>query len=135
MDQVKAKADQWKLDNKGALLKIQRKWRQANPEYGALKRKEWRLQNPERARAQVNYRRRTLRNAQPLWAATEAIKAVYAEAQRLSVVTGIPHHVDHVIPLLGKEVSGLHIETNLRVIPAFENLSKSNKYEVGYYEG
>ncbi len=41
--------------------------------------------------------------------------------------TGIKHHVDYFYPLQGKTMCGLHVETNLRVIPALDNLRKSNR--------
>lgn len=65
----------------------------------------------------------------PSWADDEAIRAIYAEAQRLSATTGVPHVVDHEYPLRGKLVSGLHVHQNLRVITAVENSRKRNKFE------
>lgn len=69
-----------------------------------------------------------LRLATPRWANKEAVTEIYRERERLVAETGIPHDVDHVVPIVHPEVCGLHCEFNLRVIPASENRSKSNLF-------
>jgi 5-methylcytosine-specific restriction endonuclease McrA len=67
----------------------------------------------------------------PPWITTEQtaeMAAMYRLAADLSEETGIKHHVDHIVPLQGKKVCGLHVLWNLQVIPWKENLKKGNAW-------
>ena len=69
--------------------------------------------------------------ATPSWADYEKIKLIYRQAFEIRKL-GRNVHVDHIIPLRGKNVCGLHVEGNLQIIDAVENLSKFNKFEIEY---
>lgn len=60
------------------------------------------------------------------------IKCIYQMAAMYSKVNCEKYEVDHVIPLRGKLVSGLHVPSNLQIIMASENRLKHNKFEVGH---
>lgn len=133
--------EQWK-NNRDYASKKASEYRERNKEKIRLRTKEHRLANIEKYNkwAKNRYlsnkhmffhnnairRARKLR-ATPSWADLEKIKDIYRDRQLLSEMTGVLHHVDHIIPLQGKLVSGLHVGYNLRIIPASENLSKNNK--------
>lgn len=61
------------------------------------------------------------------WADLDAIRAIYAEAARLTAETGIRHEVDHYYPLQGEIVCGLHCEANLQILTKAENIRKKNR--------
>ena len=100
------------------------------PDVVRLYKYKYKNKNPDLYRAHVNFRRRRFRDATPKWLAKEhkrAIRQLYIDAMTVSRVTGVPYVVDHIIPLLGSMVSGLHVPWNLRVITREENLAKSNQ--------
>lgn len=87
-------------------------------------RAKWKDNNPGKVRnyAATSRVRRLLREA-VIWADQKAIEEFYANCPE-------GYEVDHIIPLCGKLVSGLHVENNLQYLPAEENLKKGNRYEV-----
>lgn len=100
----------------------------ATAEYKREAHLRWREKNREKLVIEAIERRAKRMRAMPSWADREAITEVYREARLLREMTGIPHHVDHIVPLRGANVCGLHVHWNLKAIPAAENQRKSNKF-------
>jgi len=107
------------------------RWHKANPEKNRAADSRWQKANPEKQNA-INAKRRAAKlKRTPPWLTPEhleQIKAFYALAKSLEKSTGVVHHVDHIVPLQGDNVSGLHVPWNLQVITASENCSKNNKF-------
>jgi len=98
--------------------------------------REWAKNNPENSNARSAKRRAAKLQRTPAYTDTCPwqqfwLKEHYCTAKVLEKMTGRVYHVDHIIPLQGEFVSGLHVAENLQVIPATENLSKSNIFKVG----
>lgn len=104
-----------------------RRYAKANPK----KERDWstncRLRAPEKHAARTALRAARKKRATPAWANLELVGAYYTMAAWLTQETGVPHHVDHIEPLRGKHVCGLHNEFNLQVLPARVNIAKSNR--------
>jgi 5-methylcytosine-specific restriction endonuclease McrA len=100
-------------------------------EYHREAHRKWTKANPHLAILNANRRREDFRRRIPKWLTKEhwdQIRAFYIEAAKLTAETGIPHVVDHIHPLRGKTVSGLHVPWNLQVITRDENLRKSARF-------
>jgi predicted acyl esterase len=106
------------------------KWRNENLEKTHEYSKTWRQNNPGKQNAKTARRRAMLLQATPRWLTEEhkkQIEAIYNEAARLTRETGIPHEVDHIMPLQGVECRGLHVPWNLQILTQKENAKKNNK--------
>ena len=88
--------------------------------------------NPAKANATKKKYKLAKRNACPPWVYSsselcEQIRYFYEEASRLAELTGVSYHVDHIVPLQGEAICGLHVPWNLQVLTASENCSKQNR--------
>lgn len=104
---------------------------QARPDSDKRRYKQaYKAANPDLYKALTNVRRRRFRQAAPKWLTPEdklEMRLKYRLAIELSRRTGVRYAVDHIIPLQGVSVSGLHVPWNLQVLPQEDNLKKSNK--------
>lgn len=104
-----------------------REWYEKNKKRRSVSYSEWARKNKHIVNALIARRTATKIRATPLWADHDAMRAIYAEAVRLTTASGVKHEVDHIVPLCNPVVCGLHWEGNLRVITKVENIRKSNR--------
>ena len=98
----------------------------------ADQQRAYRLENKDEYAARCAFGRAARSKRVPPWVTDEHLDQIYVYYQRARAVTeltGVPHQVDHIIPLRGKTVSGLHVPWNLQVITADANLRKGNRHE------
>lgn len=105
----------------------------ASPE-GQATIKAYRKSPAGKARAKRDKALRDRRNRQatPKWLTPEQRKQIvdiYEHMRDCRAVTGEDYHVDHIVPLRGENICGLHVPWNLQVLPAYVNMSKSNTLE------
>jgi len=104
----------------------------ANVEKSRVKQQERQKQNLPLYAATAAKRRAAKLLRTPRWLSTDdlrTIKNLYKLAAEQTAKTGVKWHVDHIIPLQGQGVSGLHVPWNLQLLPAAKNIAKHNRYE------
>lgn len=139
---IRAKQVEWSIKNHKQLLSVgkeryqrNKNWQQLRTQAKYVNNKDkvietnnrWVANNPEKMRLIIRNRNKLrkliVRQQRPKWADLQKIRHTYDNCPN-------GYHVDHVIPLRGKMVCGLHVETNLQYMPALENIKKSNKFQV-----
>ena len=131
-EKAKANARAWELANPEKAREKKRRWREANREQHNAANRDWNSRNQHVKTALEGKRRAAKLLRTPKWLTADdlfMIEEAYHLAKLRTELLGIQYHVDHILPLQGKKVSGLHVPANLQVIPAKENLKKSNRHE------
>ena len=142
LEAARAKDRAWRKANTHRRVGKSTDWFRANPERARELKLAWNTANAEkikvqsRANRQANLDRDAAKTrmkkalklkATPAWVDLAAVSAVYSESVRLFRETGVKHEVDHIVPLQGRNVCGLHVHYNLRAIPAIDNRRKHNR--------
>ena len=118
-------------ENKEALKSQMKEYYKDNKEVLSSKMREHRKLNRGSYNARQANRRSIKQKATPKWANLSKIEGLYKLAQYLTEEHGRQIHVDHIVPLQNPLVCGLHVEDNLQLLFAEDNLSKSNSFKVG----
>jgi len=108
-------------------------WRRKNEAHVREYDAGYRKNNRELVNYRCNLRKIVKLQRTPDWLTEDdywLMEQAYELAGLRTKVFGFSWHVDHTIPLRGKLVSGLHVPNNLQVIPAKQNLRKTNAFEV-----
>lgn len=139
-EKLKAQKKRYRENNREKVALFNKKWRENNPRIRVyseeskqkmkIKKREWKQNNKGLVRASGMKRYASKLKATPKWlnkASHNVIKQLYIDARELEKADGIPRHIDHIVPLQGENVCGLHVPWNLQILTAEENLKKSNK--------
>lgn len=125
-----AKAKEWRDSNKDKQNLAIKNWRLANQNRYEAILKEWAKNNKAKINAKWMKREAGKKHRTPSWLTEEhwlAISCKYSVAAMLNKNSVERWDVDHIIPLQGKTVSGLHVPWNLQVITAKQNKIKGNR--------
>lgn len=108
-------------------------WRAKNPQHEGSRKSKARYKSANKGKTNADTIKRRAAKLQrtPSWLTEDdywMMEQAYELAALRTKLFGFQWHVDHILPLQGKYVSGLHVPTNLQVVPWLENVSKANRY-------
>lgn len=123
-EKINKKTALWYQNNKKRKQKQVKAWTNRNLDRVRAKGRRYKKNNRGKLAQRQAIRRAMLNQATPSWAwiEIEQIQSLYLKAAKLG------QHVDHIVPLKSKIVCGLHCMENLRILPAKQNIQKSNRF-------
>ncbi len=128
--EIRKKGLEYYHNNRERQLALSKKRRDENPEKEHKRCKKYRQENKGTINTKTARRRAAQLQRTPSWLTEEhlkQIKDVYNEAARLTKETGVAHEVDHVFPLQGDDISGLHVPWNLQILQKPVHVFKGNR--------
>ena len=126
-----SRAKSWNESNPEKRHEIATKSRKVNAESHNSYNRDWFSKNSDKRSAYQAKRRAMLIQRTPKWLTQDdlwMIEEAYELAKKRTEMFGFEWHVDHVIPLQGKKVSGFHVPSNIQVIPGLENVRKNASF-------
>lgn len=119
-----------KAKNLPKYRKLQRDWVKNNPDLSRSYTQKYVAKNKGKRNLWTSNYRNAKVSRMPEWlndGHIAEIEGYYEYCSALRTI-GLDFHVDHIVPLRGTSVSGLHVPWNLQVIPGSENMSKGNRF-------
>jgi len=132
-DRVLEQKKNYYSDNRELIISKVQDYRDNNKDKISTLKSKYQKENRHKTGRLGADKRARKRSRTPKWLTKdqkEQTNNFYWLAQDLRSFTGQDYHVDHIVPLAGKNVCGLHVPWNLQVLPSDINISKGCKYEV-----
>jgi hypothetical protein len=120
----------WAKENPEKQKESSRKHIKNNPEYDKVRWRRRIQENPGKEKARTAVRRAKRLGRYVIWSDKSRIQSVYDECEYMNSVSDQQYQVDHIIPLCGIDITGLHVHNNLQILTKEQNIAKSNKYAI-----
>jgi hypothetical protein len=134
-EKLNAYSKDWREANKDTIKTKRKTWSSENKQLIKQRNRQYRERYPHKATEQNVRLKKSRKQSVPSWLTKDQkreIQNFYWLAKDLSLTVGEKYEVDHIVPIKGKDVCGLHVPWNLQILPKDINLEKRNKWNPDY---